>query len=780
MALTMVGPEGQQQAQIPDPVVSPHREDNRADAMGERSQSELARQIVEGHMKGLRARRDSDLLREKLLLHIDGSGDFQWADIFYGNKVMIPRLLSPYRKTENVLRLLVDNAVAHHTTMPLRFFAESLSDRRARERSIMDTVFINDLAQRQDFNGLFAEALYMAMATGFCPVHAYWRDDLSHDWYDPVGYGTTGQSMTPDGEESGHYGEGLDPRHGIEYDEQGNAVYGQEAAHHGMIDAWVGNPFDTVFDRAATRRSIRWCSYGRLLPARAVREAFGHVPGVDGLTGSTRIPSASVFQRIARSWDLPGAGAHGKSVMGHRQDDGEEMMTVICREVAPKHDSRWPEGRLQCVAIPGEVDTRRGMVKTGHAVLLADQPLPARTYSFSNFYSHHRGDDVHGKPWAEDVDQLQVDLNIALSKRWEYVNKVMESPIVAPGGMIADQMADIGGYNLLEVDQSMSSFRPTVMEWPVSALQAINNEIEDKRQAMYTGGGYQASSRGESPGSRTPYRAIVALQEADRTIHGPVNNRFQRSACDFARRCWAQMKEYGDIGWIVNITGDEYEHLAEAYIDNTRLSEEPPQYKLVNAFGSSPEMLKQEVLELMQVRGADGEPFLLTSEARKAFPDSMIFEDAGDPESVKRRRAKSVAQEFHNMADRLRRETGLNRWELSDPQVQEAAEFVFHMVEEAFPRLRDDDLDAHLSTLSEVTQDESSDPIARLAAMKRQELYYEWQAMMAGMPPEGQQAGAEAQGAPGQGPEAEIDRMGIAAEMQGGPPTEGHGGVAAM
>ena len=703
-------------------TVAPLPEQNQVDAVGQVSAQSIARQVVQAHSVALQSRRDRDLISEKLLLHVDGSSDGQWYDIFLGQRVEIPRLISEFRKTENILRLVVDNAVAHHTTMPLRYFAESQPDRDAADQALIDSLWMNYVAYTQDLNSLFAEAMYLAMPAGFCPVHRYWSDGVT-DQHEPV---------KPQGEEATQM-DSFNPTPGV-------------------LDCWLGNPFDMVFDRNAKRGSVYWASYGRVLPADLVRRTFSHVPGVDGLEGSTRMPSASRFQQIARDWQTEGIGVHGSSAISHRRsfEGEEESLTLIVREALP---IGWGDrGHLQIVAVPGNVDLRRGEGTAGHALLLADQALPGLDFSWSLFYSHHRGDDVHGKPWVEDIDQLQVDLNIALSKRWEVINRMVEAPIVAPGGAISEDMADLGGYNLLEVEPTLAGWRPQVMQWPYQILDALNKECEDRRRAIYTGGGYQASSRGEAPGSRMAYRAIVALQQADNSIHGPVNMRFRRSATDFARGCWRQMKQYGQVPWLIDIAGDEYSHLVEPYVDNTKISDRPPHYKLVNAFGASPELRAQEILDLMGTRGADGEVFLSTAEARRRYPDQALFDGQGDPGVVARRRAKTVANRIRMLAKQFREQNDFQETDFSHPWVQQAAMMIFNQIEAQFPRLQDDDLAAHISTLSEITQDETVDPIARLAAIERQKLYYQWQAMMAMTPGMAPQGGIAAPG--GQAPNA--------------------------
>jgi len=716
------------------PVIAPLPEQNRQDALGVRTRQEAARFVVEGHKTALSARRERDLLSEKLLLHIDGSGDFQWADIYDGQRIVIPRAVSEFRKSENVLRPVVDNAVAYHTTMPLRYAAESTPDRRARDRALVDTLWMNYVAEDQDLNGLFADALYMAMPAGFCPVHVYWRED-PNDGYEPMAPPAEGQPAIA-------------------------------SPKPGLIDCWLGNPFDTVFDSGAKRGSWRWWSYGRVLPAQMVRDAFAHIPEAAKLEGTTKIPSAALFQRIALAWKLTELGVHGSAVLNQRtqKESKEELILLLCRETLPGVLTDYPQGRLQIVAVPGTSDLRRGDGKVGNAVLLADQALPAGDFSGTLFYSHQRAEDILGKPWVEDIDQLQVDLNIALSKRWEVINRMIEAPIVAPGGAISEDMADLGGYNLLEVEPSLAGWRPRVMEWPSQVLVALDKEVEERRRAIYTGGGFQASSRGEAPGSRMAARAIMALQQADKTIHGPVNIRLKRSACDFAVRCWKQMKTYGDVPWLIRVTGDEYAHLVDPYVDSTKLSDDPPHFKLVNAFGPSPELRAQEIIELLQVRGADGEPLITTEDARRMYPNPLVTGDDSHPKAVQKRRARAITAAIVHLTTGFREKTGLAETNIAHPWVQKAALQVFARVEQQFPRLRDDDLKAHLDALSELTQDETADAIARLAAQQRQSLYFAWQAMMAGQMPVGAPAGA---GPAGPGRPNSLNPRAVAAEMGG-------------
>ncbi len=692
-------------ATIPQ-VIAPVPEQNEIDQGALVTNQAIATEILDMHVAGLEVRRGHDLLSEKLLLHIDSGGDLAYAEIYDNTRIVIPEMVAEYKKTDNLLRLVVDNAVAHHTSTPFKFFADSPPDRVSREKALMDSLWINYVSWQQDLNGLAADALYMAMSSGFCPIHAYWSENQVEQ-HEPISHSVV---------------EGPEAQLQQLFDPQ-----------PGRLDLWLGNPFDHVFDNAAKRGSIHWSSYGRVLPADPVRQTFGHMPGVMDLQGTTRIPSASQWQRIASKWNLEGIGRQGSPILSDTSSNKntEELMTVICREVLPGYEMAWPRGRLQIIAVP-EMADREHRHQTSQPVLLYDGDLPAGDFSFQNFYSHHRSDDVLGKPWIEDMDVNQVDLNIALSEYWEYLQKMKNTPMVTPGGAIESDMGNLNGYDILEIDQSLGSWTPRVPQWPTEVLTGLEKVIKDKRDSIWRGGGYQAASRGESAGTRQAAKAIMALQVADNSIHAPVNMRFRRSMTQFARnQCWKPMKTYGDVGWMVDIVGDEYEYMVEPYIDRTKLSDEPPSYKMVNAFGPSPELRAQEMLELGQVRTADGLPLLTNQEVRDGYPHQEIFHARGNPQIVARRRARTIASETNRAAEGFRQKTGFDEWGVQDPAVLEAGKIVAMMIYQQFPPMRTDDLQAHLDTGTEIVQDETADPVARNAAQRRLDIYFAWQAEMA-------------------------------------------------
>ncbi len=702
-----------------DPVISPMPGANQQDALGIVSRASIAQEVWKQHLSALRARRQRDLISERLLLHCDGSGDNQWADLYGGQRVEIPSFVSEYRKTENVLGLIVENAVAHHTSQRFRFGTEFSADWRSREVAIVDTLFANYLSDVQRLNAKVADALYMAMSTGFCALHGYWTEDATYSWTDPI----SGAVATLPGP--------------------------------GMLDIWVGNPFDTVFDQAATKDSVRWCSYGRLLSADAVRKAFAHVPEAQGLQGSTKTPSADTFNRIGRKWRVGLLGLHGSPYMMERRD-GEELLTVVCRETAPGVLTDWPQGRLTVIAVTGFNDPQRDLAG-GTPVLLADQPLPAGRFSWKNIYSDARGNDIHGKPWVENKDQLQVDLNICLSEHWRLMIRQSEAPLITPGGAIGEDMADFGGYSILEVEPSLANWRPGVLEYPYGIVQSYEKRAQELRAQLFELGGFHAASRGESLGSRTAYRTVVALQQADSSIHGPMNERLQDSVLRFMGEvAHPNFVAFGVVPWDMSaFMGDQYQHLVDPYIDNTRVSQNPPRYKLVNSWGS-PEVRTQELLDYLSLKGADGEVVLPTAEFRKMLPNPLIFGDRIDAKIAKQRRAATIGAAFRHQATLYREQTGLQETAMSHPWVQQAGMLVFQQMEVMYERMQDDDLEMNIAAMSEITQDEMADAIARVAAKQRLGMLYQWQMQMAMQGQPQPQMGAQ----PQQGTPAPQERPG--------------------
>ena len=678
----------------------PSQRDNQAD-YGRIDPVSLAREIAEFHRRSLEKRRFRDLTAEKYMIHVDGEGDNQWADLYNGERIQIPYNLSGVpRAQNNLLRPMVDNMVAYHTTMQFRFVVDCRPDREARESASIDQAFANYVANTQKWNALYAEAMYMAATYGHCPIHAFWRDDLEYAPYEPV-----------------HQPAPQDPNQPQ-----------QQGPRRGLIDCFVGDPFDTMYSTSATRGSIEMMEYGRVVSTQIVRDAFG----VPHLSGSTRLNSASRFQRTVRKWLHSGNSIHGTAAQMSGRSE-EELTALIYREIAPGIDSMYPMGRLSIIAMDGaaSTDTADGAnTGRGNPTLLHDGPLPGGCFSSVQVYSMNRFDDVLGKPYVADLDEDQVQLNQLETLVNEFVRRSVRAPLIT-AGVIADDSAAYMDDGEIEVDPS-SAFLPQYLELPYRHIPLLENKIARLEGGMFRKGGWQAASRGESMSGDSGAK-VVALARADDTVHGPTNQRFRESVEALATICWKLMKQFGDVPWMMDIAGDELAHLVEPYIDRTKLSPNPPTFRLTSGFGATTESKAEQLINLWQmVDPLTGERAISTRQFKKMYPDRSLWPDEMDPQEMRERRAKVVNQGIRTAVRRMRETHGLDPRQVNGmghPVVLQAAQQVWSVIDAQFPIMMDDDIEANLEALSTMTQDESEDAIVRNVARFRQDQFFQWLAM---------------------------------------------------
>jgi len=694
----------------------PGADPNQVDAVGHNSADSQAVEIRDFHQRGLRARKHRDLTAEKYLLHVDGEGGAQWYDLYYGQRLKIPTSLSGAPRIQNnQLRPIVDNYVSHLATQPYRFVVETRQDRESRESAVIDQALINHQTRVQRWNTLWAEAKYMAACTGFCPVHAAWRDDQSGDPYEAVlAVGSDGIPMI-----------GPQP---------------------GSIDSWVGNPFDHVLDSGARRGSIHRQSYGRVLPADMVRQAFGR----PDLEGNDRLPSAATFQRVGQKWTQAAGMVHGSSLLTLGQGHNE-LIGLIYDEILPGVDTRYPAGRLSIIALQGLAGTTREEARggIGTPLLLWDGPLPGNALSSVMVYSHQRADDPLGKPFVGDIDDDQVQLNQLESMVNEYLRRASKPPLASTGRVNVETI-NYKGDTVLEVEPlAGGSVELSYLEYPGRHISLLQNKIARVLDGMYRKGGWQASSRGEA-GAGESGKAIIALQQADDSIFGPMTAQTRDELQRYAALNWGLFKQFGDIPMILDVVGDEVAHLIEPYIDRTMLSKNAPVFTLVSGFGTSTEAKAQQLLNLFAMTDQVGEQVLTTRDLKKLWPDPSLFREVNDPQDVRERRPRVINASIRKAAKVVRQMYPELSYVMSDPMIQQLAQMVVFEMDAIHPLLMDDDLEGHITVLSTITQDEAEDPLVRQIAIMRQQQFWMWLAnkQQAGGPPqEGQQQQQQQQGA---------------------------------
>ena len=110
-------------------------------------------------------------------------------------------------------------------------------------------------------------------------------------------------------------------------------------------------------------------------------------------------------------------------------------------------------GRLTISALKGLAATQRIEARggLGEPTFLWVGPLPAGVFSFVNVYSHHRFDDVHGRPYVSDIDDDQIELNQLESLYNEFIRRATRAPL-ASSGKVSVETAGPLGDTLLEVE----------------------------------------------------------------------------------------------------------------------------------------------------------------------------------------------------------------------------------------------------------------------------------------------------------------------------------------
>lgn len=646
----------------------------------------LALQIAQSHKKGRVSKRQRDLLGEMYAMHIDGEGDAQYVTILNGSRLRVsPNLDGGTRCSTNLLRPITKNYVSYQTSIPYRVVADPKSGRVSKDKAKVDTIYANHVIQSQRFNELFADALDIAVPYGFCPLHATVREDVATEVYEGV-YDIT---------------QGLKP------------VY---------VDCWVGDPWSMVFNTGATRRSISSATYERVIPLSLVQQAFHDVPWISELKGKKNLPSASRHQRIARKWMSD--ALHGHPVLSGSDNDGDEMVVLICKEIAPGIDPNYPDGRLVILALSGISDTDEQSI--GTPLLLHDSAadqgagLPGRRFSFVRLYSDQRNDDPYGYPWITPLDALQIKANNLETSIVDAIARAKKAPLaVGPAGGGDDDTLAFEQDGIVEV---LNNFTPQYIQYPTQWIVEARNELNDTREQMFRIGGWQASSRGESK-SGTPYSAIVTLQQADDSIHGQTNRHVQGTIVEYLQLIHSLTKEFNhpQASIPVQAAGSDYGYLTNSYISAEELSDEPPQFVVVSGFGSTKEAVAQQLINLAQTADASGEPLLTAKQVRQQFPDQSIWPVETDIQEVKKRRAQAINYMIRDFCREFEEQNG----ELPAEWIEPAAQQISEMLDEKERVERDDDFQLNIETLSELTQDTTESQLVRRVASLRQDMNYE-------------------------------------------------------
>lgn len=623
-----------------------------------------------------------------LLVHLDGTGEGQWAVLLEGaSYISIPWAFGSRARTQiNLLQPITANMIKHHTAIPYRAVVELSGPRKKRRKLKAAQAYGNHVIADQRLNSVIAEALWMGAPYGHCPVHFQWRTDISHDPYQP---------LYLQGDEAAEYSQKM---------------------RKGFVDAYCGDPWNTVYNEGATRNSVHRMCYARSVPLKLLQAAYPNVPGIMALKGRTDLPSVSRFQQAGRRAMMQaGTGKTGSHVLDGGRSGGEEIVVILCDELAPGIDPQWPTGRLSVVALDG-VATVDDNATTKMPLHLHTGALPAGRFSAIRIYPTDSFDDVHGRPWLANLDDLQRDLNQLATLQRERIRRFARTQLLAQTNSLEDD-------TLLTVDDAIIYYtgdKPTFLTPPPGEVGFISQDMMNTMEAMFRIGGWQASSRGEGKAGDA-HAKVVALAAMDDSIFSSANRMLQDDVCQGLTLATALAKENLVVPTPLKGSGIDLGYRGE--ITSFDLPDDAVTFALTQG-SASPEARLQQNMNMVTTLGGDGAPLMTTEQFHESNPDPSLRPVMSEVSRQRRLRPIEVADTIEDLADGFIEQNG----EPSPETLDGIAQWLNHALWQELPVEDGDDPQLNIDALDELILDTSVHKLARAVARLRRDGIAQWQA----------------------------------------------------
>jgi hypothetical protein len=381
---------------------------------------------------------------------------------------------------------------------------------------------------------------------------------------------------------------------------------------------------------------------------------------------------------------------------------------------------------LRLIALNGSAttDRYRATGRTDNGLLLHDGPLPGGRASAVRFYSTSRFDDVLGKPYIEDLSQLQQELNQVATLALERLRRFSRPQMTARAQSLEDDTVINDPDYVLYYTHEKPDFIAPPMGNP-----DFDRSVQEIESQMFRIGGWQAASRGEGSSGDAAAK-VVALAKADDTIFGPVNRAFQDSLCELLQLSHALVKDFAELPFVAKVAGEDLSYAVEPWIRADDMSEEPPNFRVVSGFGATPESLAQNLMTLVGMTDAAGTPLMTEAEFWERHPDPSLKPRRPSATTIKRKRLMAR----NNFIEKLCKEAETEFQEAveQDPQIAfRLAESVYQQVRANFPPTRTDNLGQAIEVLDELVHDTEVSKLTSHVAQLAQAEYFEWMAAMA-------------------------------------------------
>lgn len=376
-----------------------------------------------------------------------------------------------------------------------------------------------------------------------------------------------------------------------------NPDTGELDDYEGDIRLDILSPFEVFTDPLAKRMDdVSWWVKAKVRKLSYFKERYKE-RGDAVKEEDAWLLSSQYEQRINA---LTASGITGASI--HQQMKNSAIEVVYYEKRSKEH----PKGR-KCVTASG--------------ILLEDGELPIGEFDLTKF------DDilVAGKFQSESVvthlRPIQDQYNLLITKRADWVKKLLAGKYVVPRGAGLEQEALTDGsgevyyYNV--VPNAPNGGMPMVHNIPNIPSYAYNEEKSLDMQFDFVSG-LSEISRGQLPFAGIPAEGMQMLMEADQTRIGVMTTRNELGYARIARHILMYVSQYYKTPRVLKIAGDGLEYTVKDFI-GADLKDNCDVFVLPGSTSPSSKTLKrQEIINAYQlgVLGPMGDPKTLQKLAK--------------------------------------------------------------------------------------------------------------------------------------------------------------------
>lgn len=372
---------------------------------------------------------------------------------------------------------------------------------------------------------------------------------------------------------------------------------GEFQDYEGDIRIEVLNPFEVFTDPLAKRmEDMRWWIKAKVKKLSYFRERFQE-RGAAVKEEDAWLLSSQYEQRVNA---LTASGVTGASI--HQQMKNSAIELVYYE----KRSKDYPNGR---------------MIVTASGILLEDKELPIGEFDLTKF------DDIiiAGKFQSEAIithlRPIQDQYNLLITKRAEWVRKMLAGKYAVPRGaeLTPEALTDGSGEALYfsVVPNAPGGGMPVAMNIPNIPAYAYNEEKALDAQFDFVSG-LSEISRGTLPFAGIPAEGMQMLQEADETRIGVMTSRNELGYARMGQHILRYAHAYYKMPRILKVAGDGLEYTVKEFV-GADLEENFDVIVLPGSTIPSSKVLKrQEILNAynLGILGQQGDPKVMQKLAK--------------------------------------------------------------------------------------------------------------------------------------------------------------------